>query len=144
VEWLAAQATAQNIKSLRCMGFQPFEALPDVLGSADVLVAILEADAGVFSVPSKVLSYFCAGKPVLLAVPKENLAARIVEQAHAGLVVGPTEVNAFCSAARRFIDSPQLRDQSGVAARRYAESNFDIKRIAKQFEKILESGGSSN
>ena len=60
VEWLAAQAAEQKIKSLRCMGFQPFRALPHVLGSADVLVAILEADAGVFSVPSKVLSYFCA------------------------------------------------------------------------------------
>ncbi len=144
VDWLVAQAAKENINSLRSMGFQPFEALPDVLGSADVLVAILEADAGVFSVPSKVLSYFCAGKPVLLAVPKENLAARIVEQAHAGLVVGPTEVSAFCSAARRFIDSPQLREQSGVAARRYAEANFDIRRIAKQFEAILESGGSPN
>ena len=56
VDWLVAQAAKENIKSLRSMGFQPFEALPDVLGSADVLVAILEADAGVFSVPSKVLS----------------------------------------------------------------------------------------
>ncbi len=119
------------------MGFQPFEALPDVLGSADVLVAILEADAGVFSVPSKVLSYFCAGRPVLLAVPKENLAAKIVEQSHAGLVVGPTEIGAFCSAARRLIDSPQLREQAGQAARRYAEKHFDIRRIGKEFEMIL-------
>ena len=139
VEWLSAEATTHNVRSLRCLGFQPFESLPDVLGSADVLVAILEADAGVFSVPSKVLSYFCAGKPVLLAVPQENLAARIVEQSHAGLVVGPTEISAFCSAARRFIDSPQLREQSGLAARRYAEANFDIRRITKQFEAILES-----
>ena len=60
---------AKACGSLRCLGFQPFEVLPDVLGSADVLVAILEPDAGVFSVPSKVLSYFCAGRPVLLAVP---------------------------------------------------------------------------
>ena len=137
VEWLAAQAAEQKIKSLRCMGFQPFRALPHVLGSADVLVAILEADAGVFSVPSKVLSYFCAGKPVLLAVPKENLAAKIVEQAHAGLVVGPTEIRAFCAAARQLIDSQQLRDQSGQAARRYAEKHFDIRRIGDEFETIL-------
>jgi hypothetical protein len=33
---------------------QPYEQLPDLLASADVLIAILEPDAGVFSVPSKV------------------------------------------------------------------------------------------
>ncbi|HEX3601086.1 MAG TPA: glycosyltransferase family 4 protein, partial [Lacipirellulaceae bacterium] len=134
IEWLTTKAAEQKLRALRCMGFQPFEALPDVLGSADILVAILEADAGVFSVPSKVLSYFCAGRPVLLAVPKQNLAAKIVVESHAGLVVEPTDINGFCSAARRLIDSPQLRDQSGQAARQYAEKNFDIRRIAKEFE----------
>ncbi len=67
VKWLAEQAAREGLRSLRCLGFQPFEMLPVVLGSADVLVAILEPDAGVFSVPSKVLSYFCAGRPVLLS-----------------------------------------------------------------------------
>lgn len=137
VEWLAAQAAAQKLTSLRCLGFQKFEALPDVLGSADVLVAILEADAGVFSVPSKVLSYFCAGRPVLLAVPGENLAAKIVSQSHAGLVVEPENISGFCSAARRLIDSLQLREQAGAAARKYADAHFDIRRIGDQFEAIL-------
>ncbi|MCC7086423.1 MAG: glycosyltransferase family 4 protein [Pirellulales bacterium] len=139
VEWLATQAAEQRLTSLRRLGFQPFSALPDVLGSADVLVAILEADAGVFSVPSKVLSYFCAGRPVLLAVPKENLAAKIVMESHAGLVVEPSDVAGFRAAAKRFIESPQLREQSGQSARRYAETHFDIHRIGKQFEAILAS-----
>ena len=76
--------------------FQPFESLPDVLGSADVLVAILEPDAGVFCVPSKVLSYLCAGRPVLLAVPLENLVSRIVKNEGAGLGVDPLDVDGFC------------------------------------------------
>jgi colanic acid biosynthesis glycosyl transferase WcaI len=137
VEWLAEQAAAEGIESLRRMGFQPFEALPDVLGSSDVLVAILEADAGVFSVPSKVLSYLCAGRPVLLAVPKENLAAKIVVESGAGLVVEPADVAGFCAAAERLIESPQLRDQGAQAARRYAEAHFDIGKIGDQFEAIL-------
>lgn len=137
VEWLAAQAAEQKISSLRCEGFQPFEVLPDVLGSADVLVAILEADAGVFSVPSKVLSYLCAGRPVLLAVPKENLAAKIVVESGAGLVVEPADITGFCTSARRLIESPQLRDQCGQTARRYAETHFDIRHIGDQFEVIL-------
>lgn len=137
VEWLAEQAATARVQSLRCLGFQPFALLPDVLGSADVLVAILEPDAGVFSVPSKVLSYFCAGRPVLLAVPRENLAARIVVESGAGLVVEPNDVAGFCRAAQHLIAFPQQRTACGQAARRYAEEHFDIRGIGDQFEEIL-------
>jgi glycosyltransferase involved in cell wall biosynthesis len=137
VEWLAQQAASEGLRTLRCLGFQPFEALPDVLGSADVLVAILEPDAGVFSVPSKVLSYFCAGRPVLLAVPRENLAARIVVESNAGLVVEPGDIVGFCAAAKRLIESPTTRTEFGQAARRYAKAHFDIGRIGDLFEAIL-------
>lgn len=137
VDWLAAHAEQAGIKSLRCLGFQPFDLLPDVLGSADVLVAILEPDAGVFSVPSKVLSYFCAGRPVLLAVPRENLAARIVVESGAGLVVEPGDIKGFCAAAERLVASPQQRTACGESARRYAEEHFDIRHIGDQFEQIL-------
>jgi putative colanic acid biosynthesis glycosyltransferase WcaI len=137
VEWLAEQAANNEIGSLRCMGFQPFEALADVQGSADVLVAILEADAGVFSVPSKVLSYMCARRPLLLAVPSENLAAKIVAECGAGLAVEPTDMIGFRGAAQRLIDSAQDRQKYGEAARRYAETNFDIRHIGDQFEAIL-------
>ena len=137
VDWLADQAAAAQLTTLRRLGFQPFTAMPDVLGSADVLVAILEADAGVFSVPSKVLSYLCAGRPVLLAVPRENLAARIVAEHGAGLVVEPNDLAGFCASARQLAESPSLRDQSGRAARQFAETHFDIERICDRFEAIL-------
>jgi glycosyltransferase involved in cell wall biosynthesis len=137
VEWLAQQATACRFQSLRVLGFQPFDSLPDVLGSADVLVAILEPDAGVFSVPSKVLSYFCAGRPVLLAVPRENLAAKTVIESGAGLVVEPGDIDGFLAAAHRLIDSSEERAEFGQAARRYAETHFDIRHIGDQFEAII-------
>ena len=40
-----------------------------MLASADVLVALLETDAGAFSVPSKVLTSLSAGRPILAAIP---------------------------------------------------------------------------
>jgi glycosyltransferase involved in cell wall biosynthesis len=137
VGWLSEKAAAEGLRTLRCLSFQPFEALPDVLAGADVLVAILEPDAGVFSVPSKVLSYLCAGRPVLLAVPRENLAAKIVAECGAGLVVEPSDIAGFCAAAEKLIQAPELREQCGRAARRYAETHFDIRRIGDRFEAIL-------
>ncbi len=137
VEWLKKEAKQAGIGSLRCMGFQPFEVLAEVLGSADVLVAVLEADAGVFSVPSKVLSYLCAGRAVLAAMPGDNLASKIVVDHQAGQVVEPTDIAGFVEAASQMIASPEKCQAMGQSARRYAEENFDIGRITDQFEKSL-------
>ena len=69
--------------------FQPYERLPEVLGSGDVLVVLLDASAGAFSVPSKTLSYLCAGRPVLGLMPAENLAATLVAEVE-GCVLPPS------------------------------------------------------
>jgi len=137
VEWLQREAKQAGIKSLRCMGFQPFEVLAEVLGSADVLVAVLEPDAGVFSVPSKVLSYLCAGRAVLAAMPSDNLAARIITDNQAGRVVEPADIEGFVKQASDLIASPEQCQTMGQSARRYAEENFDIGRITSQFERAL-------
>jgi hypothetical protein len=66
------------------LDYQPYGQLAEVLATADVLVALLESSAGIFSVPSKVLAYLCAARPLLASMPKENLAARTIERAGAG------------------------------------------------------------
>jgi glycosyltransferase involved in cell wall biosynthesis len=137
-DWLQAQQAEQGVANLILLPYQPYACLPDVLGSAAVLLAILEADAGVFSVPSKVLSYLCAQRPLLLAVPLENLAARVVLQNKAGFAVAPTDVTAFVAQALALYEDPELRATLAGNGRAYAEQNFDIEKIAQQFEKIMQ------
>ena len=60
-QWLKEQKNQLGLDNLILMNFQPFDQMSEVLGAADVLIALLEADAGVYSVPSKVLTYLCAG-----------------------------------------------------------------------------------
>lgn len=136
-EWLEKQAAQRGIDNLRVLPFQPFEELPDVLASADILLAVLEPEAGVFSVPSKVLTYLCAGRAVLLAVPKENLAARIVKSQNAGLLVDPDDLDGFAEAARDLLKNAELRDTMGNNALSYAQTHFDIANITDEFEKIF-------
>jgi glycosyltransferase involved in cell wall biosynthesis len=134
-EWLRERRGGAS--NLRLLPFQPFEDLPDVLGAADVLVAVLEPDAGVFSVPSKVLTYLCAGRPLLLAVPPENLAARIVAEHEAGLVAPPENADAFLAAAADLVADAERRASFGANARAYAERHFAIDAIADRFESVL-------
>ena len=125
--------------NLVLLGFQPYGELPDVLGSGDVLLVILERDAGRFAVPSKVLSYLCAGRPLLAALPRDNLAARVVEESGAGILVEPDDADGFVDGARRLLADAKLQEKLGTAARTYAESTFDIGPIADRFEEVIAS-----
>jgi colanic acid biosynthesis glycosyl transferase WcaI len=138
-DYLKERKAQLNLDNLLVLGYQPYEQLPQVLGTADVLVALLEPDAGIFSVPSKVLTYLCAGRPLLLAVPPDNLAARIVSSHKAGLVVHPRDLNSFFEAADALFYDPSLREKLGRNARNYAEKTFDIEKITDQFEKVIHS-----
>ncbi|CAN5606955.1 hypothetical protein BH23BAC4_BH23BAC4_17890 [soil metagenome] len=133
-EWLRSRPLLEN---LRILPFQPFDRLPEVLASADVLLTILEPDAGVYSVPSKVLSYLCAGRAQLLGVPPENGAARMVTEAGCGVCVDPEDARAFVQGAARLLQAPQEREHMGQAARQYAESHFDIDRITDSFVEAI-------
>ena len=126
------------LPNLRLLPFQPIEDYPDILGAADVLVALLEPTAGTFSVPSKVLSYLCAGRPILGAIPPVNLAARTIERAGAGLIVPPTDEEAFLVAAKRLRSDAWLRSDSGARARSYAEATFDTATITDRFEQVID------
>ena len=136
-DYLRARAGELGLENVVLLGFQPYERLPEVIASGDVLVAILEPDAGVFSVPSKVLSYHCAGRPLLAALPRTNLAARIVERNGSGVVVEPADRDSFVDAAERLLRDAGLRATLGRNAREYAERTFDIGAIGDRFEAIL-------
>jgi colanic acid biosynthesis glycosyl transferase WcaI len=129
---------ARPLPNLRLLPFQPMDRYPDILGAADVLVALLEPTAGTFSVPSKVLSYLCAGRPILGAIPPENLAARTIERAGAGLVVPSTDEGAFLVAAKQLRVDDALRAASGRSARAYAEATFDTDLVTDRFERVIE------
>ena len=116
---------------------QPFERLAEVLSSASVLLAVIERDAGEFSVPSKVLSDRCAGKPIVLAAPPDNLATGIVTDSGAGIAVDPENEGEFVAAAIRFLVGPVAARKAGEAGRRYAEEHFRLDAVADRFEAVF-------
>jgi glycosyltransferase involved in cell wall biosynthesis len=134
---LRTQAVEQSLDNLLVIDYQPYGQLAEVLATADVLVALLESSAGVFSVPSKVLTYLCAGRPLLASMPKENLAAQTIERAGAGIVTAAGDAAAFVSSADLLFNDARTRIDMGHAARRFAEANFPIDAIASRFEDAL-------
>jgi colanic acid biosynthesis glycosyl transferase WcaI len=144
VQHLALARTAHGLQTLKLLSLQSAEDLPQVLATADVLVAMIDSEAGRFAVPSKVQSYLCAGRPILLAAPRDNLAARTVIRAGAGIVVNPDDTEGFLAAAAKLRADPHLRVQMGANGRAYAERAFDLERIADAFERVLSGAGETD
>ena len=134
-QWLEAEAG--DVPGLTLLDYQPYEQLPDMLASADVLLVVLESNASRYSVPSKVLNYLCAGRPVLALLPPDNAVAHMVEAAEAGLVVAPGDADAASAALASLLASPVAQAAMGTAARRYAERTFDVRRVGERFESLL-------
>lgn len=136
-DWLAREGAGEP--GLLLFPYQPYERLPEVLAAADVLVALLEPDAGLFSVPSKVLTYLCAARPLLASVSGENLAARVIERSGGGVVVPPSDPKALVRAAAGLHAEAGRRRELGRRARAYAEAAFGLAAIADRFEEVFEA-----
>lgn len=127
-----------GLNGLRLLDYVDYESLPDLLGTADVSLVLLEPSAGAFSVPSKILAYLAAGRPIVGAMPTENLASQTIVRAGAGVVVAPGDHAAFADAAVELLRAPGRATAMGIAAREYAERTFDIERITDEIEAMLE------
>ncbi|HNM97467.1 MAG TPA: glycosyltransferase WbuB, partial [Marmoricola sp.] len=134
---LEAEAARLDVP-LKRLPFQPYERLPEVLGSGDVLVVLLEKEAGAFSVPSKTLSYLCAGRPILGLMPAENLAAQLVSEVD-GCVLPPVADSLPGAAAwvSKVLADPEDSARIGAQSRALAEEKFALEGCANRFEEIL-------
>ena len=132
-----SEAARLGLTNVLVLPSQPYERLSDVLGAADVLLAILDRQGGVYSVPSKVLSYLCAERPVLASVPHANLAAQVIVDSGGGIVVEPGQKDDWLRAAGELARDEQLRAALARNGRDYAERTFDIGRIADEFEAVI-------
>jgi glycosyltransferase involved in cell wall biosynthesis len=133
-DWLEAWKRDHAADNLVLLDFQPYGDLPAVMGSADVLVAVLEPDASRFSVPSKVLTYLCAGRAIVGVLPPDNSVAEVLLTNGAGLVVRRDDV---ASEVARLLDDEEGRRAMGRAGRHYAEAAFSPETAADRFVELF-------
>jgi glycosyltransferase involved in cell wall biosynthesis len=135
-EWLRENKNRAPANSLMILPFQPYDRHAEILASSDVLITLLDSECGAFSVPSKLLAYMCAERPLLLAAPPENLASRILRRADAGIATAATAADFLEGASRLLSDKPRL-PQYSANARAYAEKHFSIDSICDEFLEVI-------
>lgn len=132
------EKAAEHGVSVTLLPFQPYERLSEVLGSGDVLMVLLERDAGAFSVPSKTLSYLCAGRPIVGLMPAENAASAMILGV-GGCVLPPTPAS-IAEAAEYVVGvlrDPDRAKAIGQRSRHFAEQTFALRQIGDKFDALL-------
>ncbi len=127
----------EELDNLIVLPLQPFPCFSEVLATADVAVAMIEAEAGLFSVPSKVQTYLCAARPILLSAPHANLASRLVIREKAGLVVEPGDETSFLESAVELLKNKSLTTALAENSRTFAASAYDIGAITNRFLGVI-------
>lgn len=136
VSYLAQRKAAQSLDNLVILPFQPHATMSEVLGAADALLTLLDADMQNYVAPGKVLSHFCAGRAQLAIMHSDNSSARRVLESGGGLVV-PPNAGEVVAAALRLVDDKREAERMGHAGRAYAEQHFDIQKISDAFESMI-------
>ena len=123
--------------NIKLLPLQPFEKMNHILNSADALLAILNEEASKFSVPSKILNYLCAGKPIILSAPKDNLSTKIINESKSGKSFEPNDLDGINNFLKILLSDKDLKKKYSLNAREYAVRNFNIKKISAQFENLI-------
>jgi colanic acid biosynthesis glycosyl transferase WcaI len=127
-----------GLENIRFLPFQPRGRLAEVQGAANVTVLTMCPGYSDASVPSKLISYFAAGRPVVCAAPSGSAVSQIVSLSGAGVVVEPGDATALARAISDLFLCAAKTEQMGRAARAYFERHFTLDRAHRQFSAVLQ------
>jgi colanic acid biosynthesis glycosyl transferase WcaI len=131
---LVDMATREDISNVRFLPLQPRDMLPHMLSATDVLLLNQRADVVDMVIPSKLLTYMAAGRPIVAAVHPDSEAAKYIRRAKCGLIVPPEEPDLLADAILQLYANRELAIRFGRSARAFAEEHFAKERVLQQYD----------
>jgi colanic acid biosynthesis glycosyl transferase WcaI len=116
---------AQGSRSIEIIDAVPESEFTDMLAAADVLLLHERPGVVEMCVPSKLTSYFAAGRPVLAATSAQSIASHEVKASGVGTVVKPGNPLALLEAVRVLISDPEF-DRMGARGQVYAREKLNV------------------
>lgn len=134
---LEREAARLGLVNVVFAGQHPASAMPDFFRAADALLVHLRPSMiAAHAIPTKILAYLAAGKPIICAVP--GAAAELVTAAAAGPVVPPGEPHALAATIRELAAlPPETRERMGASGRCHLERHFRKDRVIDEYEAVL-------
>jgi colanic acid biosynthesis glycosyl transferase WcaI len=126
-----------GLGNMRFLPFQPRERLSEVQATADLAMVTLAPGRGRTSVPSKVLGYMAAGRPILGSVDADADTATVITDNDLGLVVPPGDPALLADAVVQLADDEPARRRHGAKARALLEERYSTARVLAEYERSL-------
>lgn len=117
---------------------QPWGRYEEMLQVADLLLVNQRSSVGDMSLPSKLTSYFAAGRPVVAAVAPDSETAHEIRRAEAGVVVPPGDPKALADALSDLRRQPRRLAELGANAKRYADDNLSAEVVLREYQRFAE------
>jgi colanic acid biosynthesis glycosyl transferase WcaI len=127
----------RQLKNVRLLPLQPADALAQMYSAADVLLLNQKAAVVESVIPSKLLTYMAAGRPVLAAVSNKSETARYVERAKCGRIIHSEDPMALVEAALSLRADGVLRQKLGSNGRAYVLEHFTKDKILREYELLF-------
>ena len=113
----------------------PYDKVPELLASADVLILPLKKGVGKYSIPSKLAGYMLSSKPVLAFIDTESDAADIIKDAECGWIVPSGNIQSLTLKMQEIHSLPEtflaVPGQSGRAyALKHLSKSVNLEKLA--------------
>jgi glycosyltransferase involved in cell wall biosynthesis len=138
---LVARAEALKLGNLSFIGLQSSGEFEGMLSAADVLITNQRSTVADMSLPSKLTSYFSAGRPMVVAASRASDTVHEVDAAKAAIVVEPDNPDQLAAAIVRLRTYPDLGADLGKNGRLYAERVLAKPGVFKAYDLFLEGLG---
>jgi len=134
---LQEKARALDLANVRFMPVVPADEYPEVVASADLCLATLQRSLLCPVVPSKLLGYMAAGRPIVAAFPEGGDAPRVIREADCGLSVPAGEPRRLAEAILEASENSEQWRARGDRGRRFVEMNHDRERAMALYDSLL-------
>lgn len=136
-EMLVAQAQRAQLDNVHFIPLQPRAELPHMLASADIFLLNQHPDLVEAVIPSKLLTYMAAARPIVIAAHGESEAARQVQAAACGIRVAPDAPDALAQAIVTLAGEPETRRALGEQGRAFVQENFEREKLLQAYHAVL-------
>lgn len=135
---LINMAAEKKLENVTFLPVQPKANMPKIIASMDAsIIPLKKLDIFKGALPSKMFEALATELPIVLAVDGE--AARLIEEAEAGIVVEPENSSDLANAVLKLSKDDELRRKLGSNGRKYAIRNYSRDNITRKLENILSS-----
>jgi colanic acid biosynthesis glycosyl transferase WcaI len=134
---LVAETRRRKLENVRFLPYQPAEAVPEVQAASDVSLVTLSSQSGGSSVPSRMIGYIAAGRPVIASVRQDSAIAATVQEGSFGFITPPEDPDALAKAILYAADHREELVHLGQRARQFFLKAYDRKAWTAVCESLL-------